>query len=65
MPKSRSHTLSEKAVSAATAAIEIYNKPIFAYREESFAILMLNAWELLLKARVLLENSNDQKSIES
>lgn len=35
------------------AAIEVYNKPTFAYREESFAILALNAWELLLKARVL------------
>lgn len=65
MPKSRAHTLAAKAVSAATAAIEIYNKPNFAYREESFAILMLNAWELLMKARVLSENSNDPKSIES
>lgn len=65
MPKSRAQTLADKAVSAATAAIEIYNKPNFAYREESFAILMLNAWELLLKARVLLENSNDPKSIEA
>lgn len=65
MRKSRAQTLADKAVSAATAALEIYNKPNFAYREESFAILMLNAWELLLKARVLAENSNDPKSIES
>lgn len=65
MPKSRAQTLTDKAVSAATAAIEIYNKPNFAYREESFAILMLNAWELLMKARVLSANSNDPKSIES
>lgn len=65
MPKSRAQTLAEKAVSAATAAIEIYNKPNFAYREESFAILMLNAWELLMKARVLDENSNQPKAIES
>jgi hypothetical protein len=32
------------------AAIEIYNKPRFEYRDEVFAILLLNAWELLLKA---------------
>ena len=40
------------------AAIEVYNKPTFAYREESFAILAINSWELLLKARLLqLENN--------
>lgn len=32
------------------AAIEIYNKPTFRYRDETFVILLLNAWELLLKA---------------
>jgi hypothetical protein len=31
-------------------AIEIYNKPRFEYRDEVFVILLLNAWELLLKA---------------
>lgn len=35
---------------AMMAAIEIYNKPSFAYRDECFVILALNAWELLLKA---------------
>jgi len=38
------------------SAIEIYNKPNFAYREESFAILSVNAWELLLKAYLLRLN---------
>jgi len=33
-----------------TAAIEIYNKPIFEYRDECVVILLLNSWELLLKA---------------
>jgi hypothetical protein len=56
--------LVEKAIHAAVAAIEIYNKPGFRYREESFAMLMLNAWELLLKARIVKENNNDNKSIE-
>ena len=37
------------------AAIEIYNKPTFQYREECTVILLLNAWELLLKA-VLSKN---------
>jgi hypothetical protein len=32
------------------AAVEIYNKPRFDYREECFTILLLNAWELILKA---------------
>jgi len=32
------------------AAIEIYNKPRFAYRDECCVILLLNSWELLLKA---------------
>lgn len=40
------------------SAIEIYNKPNFWYREETFAILMLNAWELLLKAKLVSDNGN-------
>ena len=36
--------------SAMMAAIEIYNKPLFEYRDECSVILLLNAWELLLKA---------------
>ena len=36
------------------AAIEVYNKPDFKYRDESFAILAINAWELLIKARWLM-----------
>jgi len=39
-----------KAEEAILAAIELYNKPDFRYREEAFAVLSLNAWELLLKA---------------
>lgn len=31
-------------------SIEIYNKPAFKYRDECFVILLLNAWELALKA---------------
>jgi hypothetical protein len=35
---------------AMLAAIEIYNKPQITYRDECFSILLINAWELLLKA---------------
>lgn len=34
------------------AAVEIYNKPRIAYREEVTVILAMNAWELLLKGIV-------------
>lgn len=42
---------------------EIYNKPTFAYREETFAILALNAWELLLKAKLLEVHGNKLKCL--
>jgi hypothetical protein len=48
----------KKAEAALLAAIELYNKPDFRYREEAFAILALNAWELLLKAKLLHVNGN-------
>ena len=41
------------------AAVEIYNKPIFQYRDECTVILLLNAWELLLKALL----SKNKKSV--
>src|SRR5690606_2057820 len=49
----RSRLMLEKSVAAMLSAIEIYNKPDFKYREETFAVLCINAWELLLKAKVL------------
>ena len=60
--KARCQHLLEKSVHAALSAIEIYNKPDFKYREESFSILMVNAWELLLKARILQRNKNKLES---
>ena len=45
------------------SAIEIYNKPDFKYREEIFAILAVNSWELLLKARILKINNYRINSI--
>lgn len=51
--KSRSKLMLEKSVAAMLSAIEIYNKPDFKYREETFSVLCINSWELLLKAKVL------------
>ena len=61
--KSRSRSVFEKSVSAILASIELYNKPDFFYREECFSILAVNAWELLLKARILQVSSNSISSI--
>ena len=60
---SLSHDLAEKAVQAAIAAIEIYNKPDFHFREEAFSVLMTNSWELLLKAKWLLDHKEDVTSL--
>ena len=64
MPSSiTSKELVEKSVQAAVSAIELYNKPDFRYREESFAILMSNAWELLFKAKALKDGDEKLDSI--
>lgn len=55
----------EKSVAAMLSAIEIYNKPDFKYREETFSVLCINAWELLLKAKVLNLASNKIASLYS
>ena len=49
----------DKSEEAFLMAIEIYNKPTIKYRLEGFAFFICNAWELLLKAKLL----NDGKSI--
>lgn len=58
-----SKEISNKSVQAAISAIEIYNKPNFSYREEAFALLMTNAWELLLKAKWLLDHDEAEDSL--
>ncbi len=42
--------LRNNSKAAMLAAVEIYNKPQMSYRDECFTILLVNAWELLLKA---------------
>jgi hypothetical protein len=55
--------MARKSVDAIVAAIEAYNKPSFSYREETFSILAINAWELLLKARILQLSGNKISAI--
>jgi hypothetical protein len=58
-----SEALAEKSVQAAVAAIEVYNKPDFKFREEAFSLLMVNAWELLVKAKWVADHSDDIESL--
>jgi hypothetical protein len=44
-----------KSREACISAVETFNRTSAMYREETFAILMINAWELLLKARIVRE----------
>ncbi len=61
--KSRSRLMLEKSVAAMLSAIEVYNKPDFKYREETFSVLCINSWELLFKAKVLNLASNKLASL--
>ena len=61
--KALSKQLLDRAVLAMVAAIEIYNKPGFPYRNESFTILAINGWELLLKAKWLELHGNKKQSL--
>lgn len=61
--KSVSHELLDRAVLAMAAGIEIYNKPGFPYRNESFTILAINGWELLLKAKWLHLHAHKRRSL--
>lgn len=44
--------------SAMVGAIEIHNKPRFDYRDEVFVLLLINSWELSLKAIVSKANKS-------
>lgn len=44
--------LLKNSIAAYFAAIEIHNKPNISYRYETTALLLMNAWELVLKAFV-------------
>ncbi|SRR5260221_1756708 len=55
--------LMNNSLAAALSAIEIYNKPDFKYREEVFTILVINAWELLMKAKIVEDADDDVSSL--
>ena len=44
------NNLIKNSISAYYAAIEIHNKPQISYRYETVTLLIINAWELALKA---------------
>jgi hypothetical protein len=57
--KARYKFLREHSLHTALSAIEIYNKPDFKDREQIFSILVVTAWEALIKAKILKENKNN------
>ena len=59
----RELSMARCAASAVLAAIEIYNKPTVEYREQTFALLMVNAWEILLKARLVQQAGGKMAAI--
>ncbi|MCY4417296.1 MAG: DUF3644 domain-containing protein [Chloroflexi bacterium] len=61
--RSRSRELFDRAAAAMVAAVEIYNKPGFPHKIETFSILAVNGWELLLKAKWLADNNNKERSL--
>lgn len=63
MPTARHMQLVAKSRAACLSAVETYNCASALYREETFAILMINAWALLLKARIMREHGGKPSSI--
>ena len=54
----QSKFLLEHSQEAMVAAMEVYNKPTIKYRNECTAILLLNSWELVLKALLVLHKQS-------
>lgn len=61
--KARYRHLLDHSVNSTLSAIEIYNKPDFCDREQVFTVLIVVAWESLLKAKILKENRNKLTSL--
>lgn len=51
--------LIDKSVEAYVLALETINRLTIQYRLESFCFLFCNAWELLLKAKIITDSGND------
>lgn len=48
--------LVDNSLAAMLAAVEVYNKPQMTYRDEVTVMLIVNAWELALKATLRQKN---------
>ena len=59
----RSLIMARRALAALLAAVEMGNKILIPYREETFCLQLLNSWEILLKARIVQQNCNRLGSI--
>jgi hypothetical protein len=57
-----SKQLLERSQDAYLLALDLYNRPTIRYRLEGFCFLFTNAWELLLKAKII-EDTKDDKTI--
>jgi len=57
------YNLLKNSMSAYFAAIELHNKPNIAYRYETVTLLIMNAWELALKAFIRKYIKDKDKSI--
>ena len=51
--------LLDKSQEAFTLALEIYDKPTIKYRIEGFCLFFCNAWELLLKSKILEDEKKE------
>ena len=55
--------MARRAATVLLAAVEMGNKTLIPYREETFCLLLMNSWEILLKARIVQQNRNRLESI--
>ena len=53
LPLFQEALLIDKSLEAFALSLELYNKPILTYKAESFLVLVVNAWELLLKSLIV------------
>jgi hypothetical protein len=54
-----SKQLLERSQDAYLLALDLYNRPTIRYRVEGFCFLFTNAWELLLKAKIIEDTKDD------
>ena len=59
----REVVMARYAREALLAAVEVYNKPKVEYREQTVAFLIVNAWEVLIKAGIVQQSGGKIQSI--